>query len=188
MRFHIASFRLALTWMVLAAAPGTVNAEEPPTAAVQDYRLDNGLRVVLAPDPLIGEVTIAAVYAGGQSIDPPQRRGLSHLIEHLTFRGSRHLTPLASDAILSNVGAAWNAYTSLDETVYLTQLPERALATALWIESERMGFTLDGIDQAALELEQRIVINELAERSGSLSIVLREWRHRLLVAKDTPLF
>jgi hypothetical protein len=55
----------------------------------------------------------------------------------------------------------------------LTALPARALETVLWTESERMAFTLGRLDETALQLEKRIVTNELHEREQTRSFVLR---------------
>ena len=135
-------------------------------AHADDFRLANGLRVVLAPDPSVSNVAVVVSYDVGFGNDPAQYRGLAHLVEHLTFRGSRHLRPEQGTDLIEASGGGSNAFTNLDRTVYVAVLPKAALPLCLWIERERMAFALDGIDQKALELERKIVRNEMAQRAS----------------------
>src|SRR5262245_4908789 len=96
---------LAAAWIGAVAPP--VAAEEVPVAPApvpsapvapvpvaqqfSDYRLGNGLRVILSPRANTSGVTVAVGYATGRGHDPKGHYGLAHLVEHLTYRGSRHL-------------------------------------------------------------------------------------------------
>ena len=151
------------------------------------YVLQNGLTVVLAPDSAASAVNVAVGYSVGQVSDREGYRGLAHLLEHLTFRGSRHLKPLEADKIFSELGVGYNASTGLEHTVYFSALPARALETVLWVESERMAFALDGIDAVALKAEQRVVVNELAERRRTLSRMLWANRQAILYGPNHPM-
>lgn len=141
----------------------------------EQYQLSNGLKVLLVPEP--GRtVGVVMNYDVGSANDPPHYRGLAHLTEHVTFRGSRHLQNLEGPKRIDALGGAWNAVTGPERTDYLASLPSEGLETVLWIESERMAFALDGIDERAFALEKRIVINEYEEHNGGLSSVL--WQHQ----------
>jgi len=145
---------LACLWLLTAAA----RAEE--------LRLDNGLRVVLAPDASVNNVALVVSYEAGSANDPARYRGMAHLVEHLTFRGSRHLRAERGSDMIEASGGGSNAFTYPDRTQYVAVLPRAALPLGLWIERERMAFALEGIDQNALDLERKIVRNEVAERKG----------------------
>jgi zinc protease len=162
---------LGLLPAALPAQPASLSAPAPA-----ELTLTNGLSVVLADDALATGAAVAVEYAVGHADDPASHRGLSHLLEHLTFRGSTHLRAFETDDILGELAAGYQGFTSLERTVYLTALPARALETVLWIESERMAFTLGRLDETALELEKRVVTNELREREQTRSFVL--WRRR----------
>lgn len=150
--------------VALAALTGEAKAQSS-----QRFRLANGLTVVLAPEAASVGVNVVVRYDVGQGHDPAGYSGLAHLLEHATFRGSTHLRPLEGVSILGELGAGYNAVTELESTTFFTELPSAGLETALWLESERMGFALGGIDAAGLAAEQRVVVNELRQRGGALS-------------------
>jgi zinc protease len=88
--------------------------------------------------------------------------------------------------VFESVGGGWAGYTEVERTVYVSTFSARVLPTALWAESERMAFALNGIDQAALEVERRVVRNEYDERDRSLSIQVRDQHQRSLYGAQHP--
>jgi len=129
------------------------------------YRLDNGLEVLLSVDRTVPFVAVNLWYHVGSADDPPGRSGLAHLFEHLMFNGSEHVPAYEHFQRLSDSGAKdVNAWTDLDETSYFETVPSTQLATALWLESDRMGFLLNALDQRNLDNERRVVENELRQR------------------------
>lgn len=155
-------------------------------APIEQYRLPNGLRVVLAPDPALAGVSVVVRYDVGEANEPREYRGIAHLLEHVTFRGSRHLAPLEAMAILQRQGARFNAFTALEATTYPTQLSASGLESVLWLESERMAFTLDGVTQAGLQTEQRVVVNELRQRGQTFARLFDRYWRRELYGRDHP--
>ena len=123
--------------------------------------LPNGLRVILHEDHRTPQVAVNVWYRVGFSDDPPGKRGLAHLFEHLMLRGSKHVGRDRFFSTLERAGASdRNATTSLDRTNYFETLPSNQLALALWLESDRMGFFLDMLDASILEKEKEVVKNE----------------------------
>jgi zinc protease len=159
-------------------APAAAEPVPAPTAIAR-YQLQNGLRVVLAPDRVTPGVSVVVRYDVGTANAPRGYRGLSHLVEHLTFRGSRHVAPLQGMSILQELGAGFNANTELEATEYYAQVSAPALDTVLWLESERMAFTLDRLDQAALDVERRIVDNEHRQRHTIGQVLNQHWLQAL---------
>jgi zinc protease len=161
-----AAFVLASLCVLLATAAGRAErALTLPRSSAVHFSLKNGLRVVL--DPVPGHPLVAAVvaYEAGWAHDPVGHAGLAHLVEHLTYRGSRHLPGQAAFEQLEAVGSSrHNGTTSADLVVYHAVVPAEHFALPLFIESERMAFTLERFNQRNLELEQQRVRKELIQR------------------------
>jgi len=135
--------------------------------AAERYQLPNGLDVVLQEDHRDRRVAVVVAYDIGSRDEPAGYDQLAHLVEHMTYRGSRHVESLRGFELLERAGAErFNAMTSLDQTVFHAVVPSEALPLALYLESERMAFTLERFDEASLDLERDIVTNEILMRSG----------------------
>lgn len=105
---------------------------------VRRFTLDNGLRVVLAPDRSAPVVGVAVVYDVGIRSEPEGRTGFAHLFEHLMFQGSENLEKLAHFRHVQGSGGTFNGSTHLDYTDYFETLPSNALERALFLEADRM--------------------------------------------------
>ncbi len=105
---------------------------------VQEYRLRNGLRVILSEDDSFPLVTVAIAYSAGTARERPGQEGLAYLIENLMFQGSENVGPLQHVGYVQKVGGELNATTQFDKTLYYQTLPSNQLALALWLESDRM--------------------------------------------------
>jgi zinc protease len=149
-------------------APGTNPDSAPPRTNVtpatqipfEKYELANGLTVILHRDTSLPLVAVNIWYDVGPRNEPARRSGFAHLFEHLMFAGSRHVGR-DFDVLLESVGATnVNGTTSYDRTNYFETVPREHLELALWIESDRMGFLLDVIDEKLLEVQRDVVKNE----------------------------
>jgi zinc protease len=105
---------------------------------VERFTLDNGLRVVLAPDRSAPVIGVAVVYDVGIRSEPEGRTGFAHLFEHLMFQGSANLEKLAHFRYVQGAGGTFNGSTHLDYTDYFETLPSNALERALFLEADRM--------------------------------------------------
>jgi zinc protease len=144
-----------LASIVLAASPTLVQFET--------YTLPNGLTVILTPDRRLPTVGVNLWYHVGGANETPGRSGFAHLFEHLMFQGSKHRTGNEQDfaGLLEAAGSSdLNASTWNDRTNYFETLPANRLELALWLESERMAFLLDGLDQTKLDTQREVVRNE----------------------------
>lgn len=155
--------------VVLALLAGARPSSAQPVATflpeIERFRLANGLDVVLEKNDRQPRVAIVMAYDVGARDDPPGYAGLAHLVEHLTYRGSKHLASYGGPELLEKAGVGEkNGETSLDRTLYYAVVPAGALELGLWIESERMAFTLESFNENALELERAVVRNELRLR------------------------
>jgi predicted Zn-dependent peptidase len=153
---------LAITLILwLAASPLRAAVAQP----VLERTLPNGLRVVIAPNPAMADVSVVVMYNTGARDEPAGKEGLAHLVEHLMFFGSRHVEPGAHARLLEQAGATnMNGTTSVDSTMYFETVPPERLELALWLESDRMGYGLERLDGATLERARREVQNERRDR------------------------
>jgi zinc protease len=108
------------------------------THPVERFTLDNGLRVVLAPDRSAPVVGVAVVYDVGIRSEPEGRTGFAHLFEHLMFQGSENLEKLAHFRHVQASGGIFNGSTHLDYTDYYELLPSNALERGIFLEADRM--------------------------------------------------
>jgi predicted Zn-dependent peptidase len=102
------------------------------------FTLDNGLRVVFAPDRTIPVVGVSVHYDVGFRSEPEGRTGFAHLFEHLMFQGSESLEKLAHFRHVQSSGGTFNGSTAPDYTDYYEVLPSAGLERALFLEADRM--------------------------------------------------
>ena len=107
---------------------------------ITEYRLKNGLQILLAPDRSTPVVTVMVVYHVGSRNEAVGYTGATHLLEHMMFKGTPTFnrekgTQLA--AMLESMGADYNATTWYDRTNYYETVPSDKLAAALELEADR---------------------------------------------------
>jgi zinc protease len=105
---------------------------------VEHYQLPNGLRVVLSRDNAVPVVSVYIIYNVGARSEEKGRTGFAHLFEHMMFEGSANVPKGAHFATVESNGGNMNGSTHPDFTDYFEVLPSNKLATALWLESDRM--------------------------------------------------
>lgn len=126
--------------MVTVALASPVSAIDLPDLSFDatTYELDNGLRVVLAPDDSAPTVAIAVYYDVGSRDEVQGRSGFAHLFEHMMFQGSANIGKGEHFQYVNRNGGRMNGTTSEDRTNYFEILPADRLALGLWLESDRM--------------------------------------------------
>ena len=124
-----------------------------PAQPTHEFKLDNGLKVIVREDHRAPVVVSQIWYKVGSSYETPGSTGLSHALEHMMFKGSRKFGPGEASRILRELGAEENAFTSDDYTAYYQVLARDRLAVAFELEADRMtGLTLPA-DEFAREIE-----------------------------------
>jgi zinc protease len=109
-----------------------------PTFDLTHHTLDNGLRVLIAPDRTAPVVGVAVLYDVGMRSEPVGRTGFAHLFEHLMFQGSANLEKLEHFRYVQSSGGTFNGSTHVDYTNYHELMPSNALERALFLEADRM--------------------------------------------------
>ncbi|HSM59210.1 MAG TPA: insulinase family protein, partial [Longimicrobiales bacterium] len=149
-------------------APATIpsvaraQARPEPVASVEgitEVRLDNGLRVLLFPDPSKPQVTVNVTYFVGSRHEGYGETGMAHLLEHLVFKGTPDHPDIMKE--LTERGAQPNGTTSLDRTNYFEIFPasDENLEWALDLEADRMVNSF--IAKEDLDSEMTVVRNEM---------------------------
>jgi zinc protease len=131
---------------------------------LEEYRLPNGLRVVLNEDHSAPLVAVNLWYHVGSKNERIGRTGFAHLFEHMLFSGSEHVGNNEHFRYVQSVGGVLNGTTFFDRTNYFETLPSNYLALGLWLESDRMGFFLPALTQEKLDIQRDVVKEERRQR------------------------
>ena len=131
---------------------------------IEDYKLSNGLRVVLNEDHSAPLVAVNLWYHVGSKNERPGRTGFAHLFEHMLFSGSQNVGNNEHFRYVQSVGGVLNGTTFFDRTNYFETLPSNYLALGLWLESDRMGFFLPALTQEKLDIQREVVKEERRQR------------------------
>lgn len=166
----VLTFGLLVASAAWAHEPPAIAPAQRPAGAAQvaipfeKYRLPNGLEVILSEDHRLPNVAMQVWYHAGALQEAPGQAGVAHLFEHLVlFNGTPHVGD--GLAMLQRIGAPrFDGSTDFDRTAYYETVPSHQLESALWLESDRMGFLLDALTSEKLEAQRAIVKNERRER------------------------
>ena len=131
---------------------------------IEDYKLKNGLRVVLNEDHSAPLVAVNLWYHVGSKNERAGRTGFAHLFEHMLFSGSEHVGNNEHFRYVQSIGGVLNGTTFFDRTNYFETLPSNYLALGLWLESDRMGFFLPALTQEKLDIQREVVKEERRQR------------------------
>lgn len=128
---------------------------------IDEYRLKNGLRVVLNRDMSVPVVALAVYYDVGSRNEREDRTGFAHLFEHMMFQGSANVPKAGHFQHIMKAGGTMNGTTSSERTNYFETLPANQLPLGLWLESDRMrslAVTQENLDnqREAVKEEKRL--------------------------------
>ncbi len=123
-----------------------------------EYKLKNGLPVILYQDKSAPVVAVSVMYHVGSKDEQPNRTGFAHFFEHLLFEGSPNIKRGEFMKIVTANGGQNNANTTQDRTFYYEVFPSNQLATGLWLESERMLHPI--INQIGVKTQNEVVKEE----------------------------
>ncbi|MBB4063577.1 M16 family metallopeptidase [Gellertiella hungarica] len=136
---------------------------EQQAPEIEQYKLENGLTVVLAPTRNSQTVSTVVLYEVGSADEKPGRSGFAHLFEHLMFEGTPDVPDY--DAAISAVGGENNAYTEWDSTTYHNTGPKEALPEFIRLEADRMANLANGVTQEDLDNQRAVVLNEMRQNT-----------------------
>ncbi len=130
----------------------------------EKYELENGLDVILHQDTSDPIVSVAIQYGVGSNREKTGRTGFAHLFEHMLFQESENVPQDQFFKKVQDAGGTLNGGTWKDGTIYYEIVPNNALETILWMESDRMGFLINTVTESAFYNQQEVVQNEKRQR------------------------
>ena len=137
--------------------------EKLPKLKYKEFRLKNGLRVIMHVDKSTPIVAVNLWYHVGSKNEVVGRTGFAHLFEHMMFQGSKNYNDEFFKP-LQEAGASLNGSTNADRTNYYEVVPSNFLEMALFMEADRMGGLLDAMTQEKLNNQRDVVKNERRQR------------------------
>ena len=171
-----------------AAAPSAARTKVPELK-YETYTLPNGLKVITHEDHRLPLVAVDLWYHVGPLNERPGRTGFAHLFEHMMFEGSEHVGEKAHIKYVQSAGATdVNGTTDFDRTNYFETMPANQLELALWLESDRMGFLMEGLNRDLLANQRDVVRNERRQGEGQPYELANEQEYHLLFPKEHPYY
>jgi zinc protease len=153
----------------------------------EKWRLPNGLTVIVHEDHSDPIVHVDITYHVGSARETPGKSGFAHFFEHMMFQGSDNVADEEHFKIVQGAGGQMNGTTNRDRTNYFETLPKNYLETALWLESDRMGFLLDAVTQKKFEVQRATVKNEKGQNVDNVPYGrLDEYKNQILYPANHP--
>ncbi|MGB8097010.1 MAG: pitrilysin family protein [Terracidiphilus sp.] len=180
---------LGFSALLATAAAIAQTPHKLPEIKFKKYTLPNGLTVLTHEDHRLPLVAVDLWYHVGPLNERPGRTGFAHLFEHMMFEGSEHVGEKAHIKDVEGAGATdVNGTTDFDRTNYFETMPSNQLELALWLESDRMGFLMEGLNRQLLINQKDVVRNERRQGEGQPYDVADEDVYHLLFPKDHPYY
>jgi zinc protease len=176
-----ARYCLAILLVLALLAFGSAYA-----ASVQEFVLDNGLKILLAEDHKSPSVTFQIWYRVGGRNEKDGKSGLAHFLEHMMFKGTATTGPEEYSRIVAKNGGRSNAFTSNDMTVYFATMSREKIGIEIDLEADRMANALLG--ETYFEPEKKVIQEErrlrtednpaaaLSEVASAVAFVIHPYR------------
>ena len=149
-----------------------------------EYQLDNGLKIIVKEDHRAPVVMTQIWYNVGSTDEPLDKGGISHLLEHMMFKGTSKVSSDDYERLIAKFGGTNNAFTSYDYTGYYELFPANRLPLALELEADRMTNLLFDADQFAKE--HQVVMEERRQRTDDNPLAKAYESFRLLALPNSP--
>jgi zinc protease len=168
-----------LTWCTAADA-----------TPVQEFILDNGLKVLLLEDHKSPAVTFQVWYRVGSRNERDGKSGLSHFLEHMMFKGTPTVKPEEYSRLIAKNGGRSNAFTSSDVTVYFATMSRDKIGIEIELEGDRMANALLG--ETYFEPEKKVIqeerrlrtddnpVSALGEVAGAAAYMVHPYRRPII--------
>ncbi|MGA8170086.1 MAG: pitrilysin family protein [Methylocystis sp.] len=142
----------------IALTPGAAATPAPSATGATNFKLDNGMEIVVIPDHRTPVVTHMVWYKNGSADDPLGKSGIAHFLEHLMFKGTKEHPQGAFSNLVAELGGQENAFTGYDYTAYFQRVGKEHLATLMRFEADRMTNLL--LSDEVVGPEREVVLEE----------------------------
>jgi predicted Zn-dependent peptidase len=143
--------------------------------SVRVTRLANGVHVVTDPMDTVETASVGAWVAVGARHEQPEINGISHLIEHMVFKGTLRRTPQQIVEEIEAVGGQINAYTSRENTAYFAKVLKEDTALALDIVADIVQHAT--FDESELERERQVILQEISQANDTPDDIIFDHFH-----------
>ena len=164
--------------------------ETSAATQVQEFVLDNGLKVLLLEDHKSPAVTFQVWYRVGSRNEKDGKSGLSHFLEHMLFKGTEKMKPEEYSRIIAKNGGRSNAFTSSDVTVYFATMSRDKIGIEIELEGDRMvnallGETYFEPEKKVIQEERRLRTDDnpvaaLGEVAGAVAYMVHPYRRPVI--------
>lgn len=151
-------FRLGSLLLAGVLGLGLLPSAAQAGANAQEFRLANGLKLIVQEDRRAPTVVNMVWYRAGSIDEPSGATGVAHVLEHMMFKGTKKLKPGDFSARVAQLGGRDNAFTSRDYTAYHQQIEKSRLEQVMALEADRMQNLV--LDPAEFAKEIRVVMEE----------------------------
>jgi zinc protease len=177
--------KISLLILLTATIIGSCFANQKPGKSTfsipyKQYKLENGLDVILHQDKSDPLVAVAIQYHVGSNREEPGKTGFAHLFEHMMFQESENIGQNQYFSKVQGAGGTLNGGTGNDGTVYYEIVPQNALELVLWMESDRMGYFRNSVTRKSFVTQQNVVLNEKRQTEDNKPYGFNNW----LIAKN----
>lgn len=148
-------FRLGLAAVLISMLSALTSVD---AAQVEEFTLENGLKVLLLEDHKSPAVTFQVWYRVGARNEKDGKSGLAHFLEHMMFKGTPTTGPEEYSRIIAKNGGRSNAFTSSDVTVYFATMSRDKIGIEIELEADRMANALLG--ETYFEAEKKVIQEE----------------------------
>ena len=138
MKYNIVKLFFFNTIFLMGIMPSLVESNMSFSDRIEEYTLDNGLKVILIEDNRSPTVVSSIWYKVGSSYEYKGISGISHVLEHMMFKGTKNTSPGEFSKKIKEVGGSENAFTGRDFTGYYQKVHKDYLELSLKLESDRM--------------------------------------------------
>ncbi len=172
---------LAILLGLSIAVPLVAHGDE---STVHEYKLDNGMEVLVRPDQRAPVVVSQVWYRVGAVDEYRGVTGISHVVEHMMFKGTDDYAPGEMSEVIARLGGEENAFTSRDYTAYYQQIGAQHLERMLELEAERMSDLT--LPEAEFASEIQVVREERRQRVEDQPRALLHERLRAAALPSSP--
>jgi len=169
------SFLLVAFCIGLFSCTTKTKSDEKLSISYEQYKLENGLDVILHQDKSDPIVAVAIQFHVGSNREVPGKTGFAHLFEHMMFQQSENVGQDEFFKKIQGAGGELNGGTGNDGTTYYEVVPKNALEMVLWLESDRMGYLENTVTKSAFANQQNVVQNEKRQSYDNRPYGFNSW-------------
>jgi len=149
-----------------------------------EYQLKNGLKIVVKEDHRAPVVMTQIWYRVGSADEPVNKGGISHVLEHMMFKGTSNVSSADYERLIAKFGGVNNAFTSYDYTGYYELFPANRFPLALELEADRMKNLV--FNEKEFVKEHQVVMEERRQRTDDNPLAKAYESFRLLALPNSP--